>query len=198
MAKPTTVEAYIEKHPKWSKGLMKLASIISQLDLQATIKWSAPVYTYNGKNVIGLGAFKHHFGIWFFNGVFLSDPQNLLVNAQENKTKALRQMRFTSNEHIDTDVIKHYILEAIDNEKKGKRLAAKPKPIESIEVPELLLNALNKNHLQDDFTKLSPYKQKEYIEYISTAKRDSTKLSRLHKILPMIAKGQGLNDKYRT
>lgn len=52
------------------------------------------LYILNGKNVIGLGAFKNHFAIWFFNGVFLKDEKQLLTNAQEGKTKALRQMHF--------------------------------------------------------------------------------------------------------
>ncbi len=39
--------------------------------------------------------------------------------------------------------------------------------------------------------------QREYADYIASAKRDETKQRRVEKILPMIAKGVGLNDKYR-
>jgi len=84
-----------------------------------TVKWSAPVYTVNGKNVLGLGAFKKHFGIWFFNGVFMKDEHKLLVNAQENKTKALRQMRFETIEEIDKNLVLLYVKEAIENQKLG-------------------------------------------------------------------------------
>ena len=41
-------------------------------------------------------------------------------------------------------------------------------------------------------------KQREYCEYIATAKRDPTKLSRLEKIKPMILNGTGLHDKYKN
>ena len=40
--------------------------------------------------------------------------------------------------------------------------------------------------------------QREYAEYVSAAKRDDTKQKRIDKILPMIASGAGLNDKYRN
>ena len=39
--------------------------------------------------------------------------------------------------------------------------------------------------------------QREYADYVAAAKRDETKQRRIDKILPMIAKGVGLNDKYR-
>jgi len=100
MKKSDSVEAYIEEHAHFSAALKVLRSIITSTELEEHIKWNAPVYSLDGKNIIGLGAFKHHFGIWFFNGVFLKDEQNLLVNAQA-KTKGLRQMRFESINDID-------------------------------------------------------------------------------------------------
>ena len=45
---------------------------------------------------------------------------------------------------------------------------------------------------------LTPGKQREYAEYIQTAKQDATKQTRLEKITPMILKGVGLNDKYKN
>jgi uncharacterized protein YdeI (YjbR/CyaY-like superfamily) len=51
--------------------------------------------------------------------------------------------------------------------------------------------------LNDAFAKFSPYKQKEFIELIETAKQEKTKLARLEKIKPMILNHIGLNDKYR-
>ena len=48
------------------------------------------------------------------------------------------------------------------------------------------------------FRSLTPGKQREYTEYIATAKRDDTKQKRIDKVLPMIAAGVGLNDKYRN
>jgi uncharacterized protein YdeI (YjbR/CyaY-like superfamily) len=51
--------------------------------------------------------------------------------------------------------------------------------------------------LAEAFLKFPPYKQKEFLEYIETAKREETKLSRMAKIKPMILENIGLNDKHR-
>ncbi len=47
------------------------------------------------------------------------------------------------------------------------------------------------------FDAMTPGKRREYADHISEAKRTETKTSRLAKILPMIAAGAGLHDKYR-
>jgi len=198
MKKISTVEAYIETNTHFKDELTLLREIISSTGLDETIKWSAPTYTLNGKNVVGLGAFKNHFGIWFFNGVFLKDEQGLLINAQENKTKALRQMRFTTKGDIDKATVLSYVKEAIANQKLGLELKPERKA-KAVTIPEVLQTVLNSDsELHQSFKALTPGKQREYCEYIATAKRDATKLSRIEKITPMILSGVGLNDKYKN
>ncbi|MFN8273386.1 MAG: YdeI/OmpD-associated family protein [Flavobacteriaceae bacterium] len=51
--------------------------------------------------------------------------------------------------------------------------------------------------LKEHFEQLTPYKQREYMEYIDTAKsRGNQKITRMEKIKPMILAGKGLNDQY--
>lgn len=198
MKKVNSVEEYIETHENWSEALTMLRTIINSTEVEETLKWSAPTYTVNGKNVLGIGAFKHHFGLWFFNGVFLKDEKKLLVNAQEGKTKALRQMRFTSIEDINKNTVLAYVKEAIENQKLGKEVKPNRTKKEII-IPEELQHELNKDTtLNLNFNKLTPYKQREYCEYIDTAKREATKISRLEKIKPMILQCIGLHDKYKN
>jgi uncharacterized protein YdeI (YjbR/CyaY-like superfamily) len=180
---------------KWEEELILLKSIIDKTELTETIKWGGPVYVFNKKNVIGLGGFKDYFAIWFFNGVFLKDEKKKLLNAQEDKTKSLRQWRFNSREEVDEAVILEYIQEAIENEKQGKII--KPSKKETI-TSELLNKEMSQNPaLKEAFKKFSPYKQYEFLEYIETAKQEKTKISRIEKVVPMILGNIGLNDKYR-
>ncbi len=196
MKKIYSVEEYIEENIHFGEALSILRNIINTTELEETVKWSAPVYTLNNKNVIGLGAFKKHFGIWFFNGVFLEDKQNLLVNAQEEKTKALRQMRFESVKEINKNIVLAYVKEAIENQKLGKEVKPDRSKKETI-IPQEL-KAILVSELKTSFESLSAYKQREYCEYISSAKREATKQTRLEKIKPMILQGVGLNDKYKN
>lgn len=197
MKKPKSVEAYLQSFPEWEEKLCVLQRIVLENSaIEETVKWSIPVYTVNGKNVLGLSAFKSHVGLWFFQGALLKDEANVLVNAQEGKTQAMRHWKFFMEDAIPEDLIKTYVDEAVQNQKEGKVVIMKKSA--AMELPELLKAALEANTaLKTAFEGLSNYKQKEYVEYIVTAKRAATKESRLTKIIPMILEGKGLNDKYR-
>ncbi len=197
MKKVSSVEEYIEENSHFGEALSLLRDLINTTELEETLKWNAPVYTLNGKNVVGLGAFKNHFGIWFFNSVFLKDKDNLLEQAQE-KTKGLRQMRFESIDDIDKHAVLAYVTEAIENQKLGKEIKPEKKG-KTIVIPKELQIALETNkNFQAAFKALTPGKQREYCEHIASAKQEKTKMSRLEKIKPMILKGVGLNDKYKN
>jgi uncharacterized protein YdeI (YjbR/CyaY-like superfamily) len=178
----------------WAEELELLYSIVRSTELEETIKWGGPCFTINGKNVLGIGGFKSYVGIWFHQGVFLKDPQKVLVNASEEKTKALRQWRFQSINEIKPKLVKAYVLEAIENAKAGKEL--KPEKKKTGDLPEELKSALKKEKkLQSNFSQLTPFKQREYIDYILDAKQEKTRIARVEKSIPLILEGKGLNDK---
>lgn len=196
-----TKNTILEKENKWNKTnqweneIEQLHAIIRKTPLVETTKWGGPVYTYNNKNVLGIGGFKSYFGIWFYNGVFLKDEKKLLINVNEESTKSLRQMRFNSVNEIDEKLILAYIKEAIEIEEKGLAI---PKEKKETIIPEILENELDKNsELKNKFNTFSPYKQREFIEHITSAKQEKTQMARLEKIIPMILEEKGLNDKYR-
>ncbi|SDI32986.1 YdeI/OmpD-associated family protein [Winogradskyella thalassocola] len=197
MQKVTSVEEYIEVNSHFSDALSILRRIINTTELEETIKWSMPTYCLNGKNVLGIGAFKNHFCIWFHHGIFLKDTQQLLYNAQEEKTKAMRQMRFETVADINEAAVLAYVKEAIENQHLGRAIKLQ-RNIKTIVIPNELKDLLKINsELKTCFKSLSLSKQREYCEYISEAKRATTKQTRLDKITPMIRKGIGLHDKYR-
>ncbi|TRW26456.1 hypothetical protein FMM05_03490 [Flavobacterium zepuense] len=184
-----------DKNNQWTAELEVLKSIINRTQLVETTKWGGIVYTSNGKNVLGIGGFKNFFTIWFFKGVFLKDEAGVLVNANEGNTKSLRQLRFANINEVDEKLVLNYINEAIEVEKAG--LGIKPQKKETI-VPEYLQQQLDEDSiLAEAFAAFSPYKQKEFCEYIAEAKQDKTKLARFEKVKPMILEGKGLNDRYR-
>lgn len=186
----------MNKNEKWQNELEFLRAIINKTELEKTNKWGGEVYTLNNGNVLMIGAFKNHVGLWFYNGVFLKDPYKVLENAQEGKTKAMRHWKFNSVDEMESVKIAEYIQEAIENEKKG--LKWKAEKSEEIEIPEILEDAFNSDQsFKNAFEELTPFKQKEYVEHIDTAKREATKMTRLEKIKPMVMEGVGLNDKYR-
>jgi len=181
----------------WHEVLSLLRRILDQTILEKTNKWGGEVYTLNGKNIIGIAPFKSYISVWFYQGVYLSDPNKVLVNAQHGKTKALRQWRFYSLQDIDEKALIRYIDEAIQNERDGKVW----KPVKKGRTPlpeELLAWLVNDKDTQMAFNNLPAYKQTEYAEYIESAKKEETRNNRIQKIIPLIKEGKGLNDKYRN
>lgn len=180
----------------WTAEIEKLRAIIIKAGLEESVKWGVKVYSYKGKNVISALGFKNYFSLWFYNGVFLSDPYQKLVSAQEGVTKALRHWKFESDDEIEEEQILEYIREAIQNE--NDRKVWKPEKFGELEIPEFFQHKLDSDkNLQEAFEALTKFKQKEFVEHLTSAKREATQLSRMEKMIPMILEGIGLNDKYR-
>jgi uncharacterized protein YdeI (YjbR/CyaY-like superfamily) len=192
------VTEYIGKKQEWKSELEFLRNVLRTTGMEETMKWGAPVYTNKGKNIVGLSAFKNYVGLWFFQGGTLKDTQKVLVNAQEGKTKAMRQWRFSTLENIDVDVLKSYVFEAIENQESGNIIKPK-KNTKPLIIHEAFQRELDNNlELKRQFEVFSLSKKKEYTEYVSEAKREATQLKRLEKIIPMILNGVGLHDKYKN
>lgn len=192
------VDEYISKKESWRKELELLRSSFSDLPVEETIKWGAPTYVYKKKNVVGLAAFKNYCGLWFFQGALLKDDHKVFINAQEVKTKAMLQWRFNSIDEINVELIKSYVLEALENVDNGNEI--KPtRNKKSVIIPNELASSFESNNdLKKAFEALSLSKQREYAEYITEAKREATRLRRLEKIIPMILNKVGLHDKYKN
>ncbi|MEK6481133.1 DUF1801 domain-containing protein [Catalinimonas sp. 4WD22] len=190
------VDNYINRHADKSAILEKLRALLLASELQETVKWGIPVYTLEGKNVVGMAAFKDYAGLWFYQGALLADEHHVLINAQEGKTQALRQWRFISVNELEPDIINEYVREAIAHQKAGIQVKmSKPK---AVALPQIMKNALEEDKVLDRaFHDLSPAKRREYAAYISQAKREDTKLKRWEKISAMIRESKGLNDRYK-
>ena len=196
MQRANSVDEYIKNASHWGAELQSLRAVLKKTRLTEEVKWGGPCYTYNDKNVVGIGAFKSYFGLWFHQGAMLKDDASVLINAQEGKTKALRQWRMHDAKDIRPAIIKRYISEAISLVEAGKEIKADRN--KAIDVPAELQQAMRRHKgASAAFRLMQKGLQREYADYVAGAKRAETKQRRIEKILPMIAKGVGLNDKYR-
>jgi len=193
------VTDYIEKKADWKSELEMLREAVLSCGLEETVKWGAPVYTASSKNIVGLSAFKNYVGLWFFQGGTLKDTRNLLVNAQEGKTNAMRQWRFHSKDEIHAQLIVDYVLEAVANQESGNIIKPNKKNTKPIIIHPIFQKALDSNsELATKFEVLGLTKKREFTDHINEAKREATQLKRLEKITSMILNGVGLYDKYKN
>lgn len=189
-------DMYFETLEYWQKEMLLLRSILQKTGLTETIKWGIPVYTFNNENISGLAAFKSYAGLWFYQGALLKDEKKLLINANEENTKALRQMRFSSASDINTDLIEQYIYESVENFKAGIKI--RPEQNKPLTIPDILSQKIKQNQALDKaWNSLSLSCKREYCQYIAEAKKSETQIKRIEKIIPIILEGKGLNDKYR-
>ncbi len=196
MKRHKTVDDYVASREIWQTEIKRLREILLSTDLAEEVKWGGPCYKHDGQNLVGIGGFKSYFGLWFHQGALLKDQNKVLINAQEGTTKALRQWRMQSAKDIKPAAIKAYVKEAIELAKAGKNIG--PQKKNPIVVPPELKKAFAKNaKAKKGFAALRPGLQREYTDHVASAKREETKQKRTEKILPMMAAGKGLHDKYR-
>lgn len=154
-----------------------------------------PCYTFESKNIVLIHGFKEYCAFLFHKGALLQDTQRILIQQTEN-VQAARQIRFTNVEEIVAmeNILKDYILEAIEVEKAGSEVNFKKNSDYSI--PEELQQKFDDiPALKTAFEALTPGRQRAYILHFSQPKQSKTRESRVEKWMQPILDGKGLNDK---
>lgn len=179
----------------WTEELEILREIVLECGLTEELKWGVPCYTFEGNNVVIIGAFKEYCALSFFKGVLLKDASGILSKQGEN-SQAGRLVKFTNIQQIieKEAILKSYIQEAVEIEKAGLKVAYKD--VSEYEIPDELQNKLNENEaFKNAFHALTPGRQKGYILHFSQPKQSKTRESRIEKSMPQIFLGKGLNDR---
>jgi uncharacterized protein YdeI (YjbR/CyaY-like superfamily) len=188
------VDAFISNSKNWKPELEILRKIILDCNLFEDIKWGVPCYTYQNSNIIIIQGFKAYCGLSFFKGALLNDANQLLVKPGEN-TQSGRLIRFTNTKEIVAleTVLKAYIFESIELEKKGLKVDF-VKDNAHVITEEFQIK-LNKNpDLKKAFESLTPGRQRAYNLFFSAAKQSKTREVRIEKYTQQILNGKGIND----
>jgi uncharacterized protein YdeI (YjbR/CyaY-like superfamily) len=188
------VNDYFSKLEKWQEELEKLRVILLDCGLTEELKWSVPIYTFRGTNLIGINGLKEYCALSFFKGALLYDAEGILVKPGQN-TQGGRWVKFTNVGEIAEmePMLKAYIYEAIEVEKAGVKL----EPIKSSDLiyPDEFQNKSNQNPaLKKAFEALTPGRQRAYYLYFSAPKQSKTREARVEKCIPQILNGKGLTD----
>ena len=197
--KDPRVDAYIANSADFARPILKhLRKLVHAAcpEAEETIKWRFPTFMYKGM-LCGMAAFKEHctFGAW-------KDALITRKLADENKSnEAMGQLgRITSLSDLPPDrALLDYIKEAIRLNEEGikvprpKRSAAKKELV----IPDYFSAALKKNRKAlETFDNFSYSHKKEYVEWVTEAKRDETRDQRLQTTVAWLAQGRSRNWKY--
>lgn len=190
------VDAYIAKSADFAKPVLTyLRDVVHTTcpQVEETMKWNFPHFMYHGM-LCGMAAFKQHcsFGFWKHNLIFgKSDAGGRDGMGQYG--------RITSVEDLPArTVLAGYVRKAMQINESGIRKSpskAKPKP--AAKVPDDLAAALKKSKkAQATFDAFSPTNKRDYIEWITEAKREETRAKRLVTAVEWMAQGKVRNWKY--
>jgi uncharacterized protein YdeI (YjbR/CyaY-like superfamily) len=190
------VDAYIKNSPEFAKPILRhLRALIHATcpDAEETIKWRMPSFMYHGI-LCGMAAFKHHCAFGLFKHKLVFDDKDKSISAE-----AMGQFgRITALSELPPDkIIARYIRKGMDLNENGVKLPRTPTKKRALTVPSDLSAALKKNkRALAVFEKFAPSHKREYIEWITDAKRDETRTKRLAQAVEWMAEGKPRNWKY--
>lgn len=188
------VDAYLANLVRWKKELTALRNIVVECGMTEELKWSVPVYTYDGKNIVAINALKEFCALGFFKGALLKDTEAILERVSEH-TAGIRLIRFANVRDIAMlqPALTAYIYEAIEIERSRIKMDF-PDRAPLKEPEELRAKFKKMPSLKKAFKALSPGRQRAYLMHFNGAKQSKTRSGRIEKCVPRIMKGIGLSD----
>ena len=190
------IDAYIAKSAPFARPILThLRAVVHEAcpGAEETLKWGMPSFTYHGI-LCGFAAFNAHATFGFWRG-------SLIVGTNAPKTRdAMGQFgRITSLKDLPPKrTLLGYVKEAMRLNQQGIKAPAKRKPPKKTRPTPLDLGAGLKRSAKAKaaWAAFSPSARREYIEWITEAKRAETRTVRLKTTLTWVAQGKQRNWKY--
>jgi uncharacterized protein YdeI (YjbR/CyaY-like superfamily) len=193
------IDAYIAKSAEFARPiLMHLREVVHRAcpGVEETMKWNAPSFEYVGGILCMMAAFKRHasFGFW---------KHALVVGEDAPRDGMGSYGKMMSLDDVPTDkTLVAHIKKAMELNEQGVktptvRKTTRPKP--PPEAPADLSAALKRNvKAKQTFDAFPPSQKREYIDWLTEAKREETRQKRLAQAIEWLAEGKPRNWKYMS
>lgn len=194
-ARDPRIDAYIAKSADFARPILtRLRELIHTgcPAVEETMKWRNPSFMYKGL-LCGMAAFKEHCILGFWKDALLFDKKNPAAKSSRIPD------RITNVSELPPDkVLLGYIREAARLNDEGVKIPkAKAGPRKALVIPNDLLAELKRNEKAfSTFEDFSYSHKKEYVEWITEAKREQTRNQRLATAVAWMAEGKARNWKY--
>jgi hypothetical protein len=186
---------WIENCPPFSRPLcaeLREAFFDWEPDLTEAVKWNMLCFTAR-KLVCGLSGCQKHVGLAFFRGVELDDPTRLFVGGENNT--AIRSLRITKPDALDRAALRALLRRAVRLD-ASELPPPPPKKRAAFPMPDYFAKALKANkRAAANFASFAPTYQREYIVWLTFAKRPETQQKRLKETLAALAAGKKWIDR---
>lgn len=201
MKKNPKVDAFILKAAPFAQPILNhLRAIVeaAEPELEETIKWGFPNYTFDGQIICSFSAFKQHCSFSFWLGASLDDPDTILNKVGETGMGQLGKIK-SIDDLPKMEILIKYIRAAISLSQNGstKTMAREKKTsfdFKSVDLPEIFGSFPKQAEKFDAFP---PSHRKEYLSWINEAKTDTTRIKRIETMMEWLIDGKSRNWKYK-
>lgn len=202
MPKDKRIDEYISMAQPFAKPILKkLRALVHKAnpEVTETIKWGMPSFEYKGP-YFGIASFKQHCVAGFWKSKLIKDPKGYLGENKNQGGEAMGNfgcMKSMSDLPPDKAII-DFLLQAKKLNDDGVKVERrKSAPKKEIPVPKEFAVALSKNKTTKEvFEKFPPSHKREYLEWITEAKREETRDKRIASAINMLSEGKPRNWKY--
>lgn len=198
--KDSRVDEYIKKSAPFAQPILThFRNLVHEIcpAVEEKIKWSFPHFDYKGP-MCHMASFKQHCAIGFWKATLMMDSQKLTETAKSEVAMG-HLGKITSLKDLPKDsVLKKYIRDAMKINEAGIKLPTKkPAVKKELEVPEYFLKALAKNKKAlKAFDDYSYSHKKEYVQWITEAKTETTRNKRMAEAVEWLSEGKPRHWKY--
>ena len=200
MKKNPKVDAYILNTAPFAQPILnELRATLetAEPELEETIKWGFPCFTFQSKLICSFSAYKNHCVFRFWQGSNLEDAAGILAKVGETEMGELSKIK-NLEDLPNSEILINYIREAIElSKKKSTKTIVSEKKItidlKSYDLQEIFSSFPKQAEKFDTF---SPSHRKEYISWINEAKTEDTKLKRIKTMMEWLLEGKSRNWKY--
>ena len=195
--KDPRIDAYIAKAAPFAQPILRHVRKLVHAacpEVQETMKWRIPHFDYHGI-MLGMAAFKEHCSIGFWKG-------ELILGKRAGSDGGMGHFgKITSLKDLPSDKqFVEYVRKAAALNKQGIKKPADLKPKSArpeLTIPEYFRTALRKNKKATaTFAGFSYTNKKEYLDWLTEAKREETRAKRLKNTIDWLAEGKPRNWKY--
>lgn len=186
------VDAYIKRAQPFAQPILKhLRKIVHAgcPSCEETVKWRMPFFEDKGP-ICFMSAFKQHAAFGFWKGKLLFGKEDQGAMGHFGRITSISDLP-------DEKRLIGYVRKAAELNERGIEKKRTARGTQKVTVPADLKAALGKNaRARKTFENFSYSHRKEYVEWITDAKRDETRKKRLKTAIQWMARGKSQNWKY--
>ena len=197
MSRDPRIDAYIAKAQPFARPILghvrdRMHAVVP--GVEETLKWSAPAFTFDGKILLIMAAFKAHAALNFWRGQELRGGQ-----ASDEAMGQFGPLTSVADLPPDAelDALIRQSVELAATAPAPRKVKHEPKPPAKLH-PEFASALDASPKAKATLDGFSPSARRDYLDWIADAKQDATRAKRIASAIEWLAEGKKRHWKYEN